>query len=474
MTATMHLVVDLDGTLLKSDMLHESFWGAFGVCWIKPFAAFAKIFKGKAEFKHYLSIESDIDAALLPYNEEVIAFIRNYRKSGGLVVLATASSQKLAQNVSAHLGLFDEVYGSSDKTNLKGPVKAEFLVERFGRGNFCYIGNSSADLSIWQAAGKIVTVNAVPSVRKKAEALGKPIEHLKAFDRSWRPYMSALRPHQWLKNLLVFLPMLAAHEFHSTSFVSCVLAFTAFCWIASSVYVLNDLLDLAADREHPRKRLRPFASGAVPISHGSVIALILLAGGAATAAILSWMFFLTIAAYYVLALSYSLFFKRKLVIDICILAGFYAIRILAGGVATGIELSVWLLAFSIFFFLSLGAVKRQAELFDMAQNEVSTTKRRGYTTQDLPVISMIGLAAGYISVLVMALYVTSPDVLKLYPNPEMLWGICCIQLYWVTRVTLITHRGSMHDDPVVFAITDRVSRLCLVVVLGFVAAGALL
>ena len=240
------------------------------------------------------------------------------------------------------------------------------------------------------------------------------------------------------------------------------------------MYVLNDLLDLNADRAHPRKRLRPFASGAVPIAHGSVLALGLLTAGTVIAALLGWTFLLTLAAYYVLTTAYSLWLKRKIIIDICILAGLYTMRILAGGVATGVELSVWLFAFSIFFFFSLAAVKRQAELVDMAERGTLTAKGRGYHVEDLPIISMVGLAAGYISVLVMALYVNSPAVRELYALPDALWGICCVLLYWLTRMVLLTHRGSMHDDPVVFAAKDRVSQVCFVVMLAFAVGGALL
>jgi len=320
-------------------------------------------------------------------------------------------------------------------------------------------------------SGKVVTVNASASVRQQAERLGKPIEHLATTAKSLRPYIKALRPHQWLKNLMIFLPMLAAHQFDMATAMSSVLAFIAFSLVASSVYVLNDLLDLNADRAHPRKQLRPFASGAVPIAHGSVLALAMLGAGILVAALLGWVFLLTLAAYYVLTTAYSMYLKRKIIIDICVLAGLYTMRILAGGVATGIELSLWLLAFSIFFFFSLAAVKRQVELVDMAKRGELTAKGRGYHVEDLPIISMVGLAAGYVSVLVMALYVNSPSVVDLYAYPSALWGICCVLLYWLTRMVLITHRGSMHDDPVVFAAKDGVSQISFVLMLAFAVIG---
>ena len=268
--------------------------------------------------------------------------------------------------------------------------------------------------------------------------------------------------------------MLAAHQINSNAFMNSVFAFIAFSLVASSVYIVNDLLDLSADRVHPRKRSRPFASGTVPIAHGSLLALVLLVGGIVIGAFLGLGTLIVLVVYYLVTTAYSLTLKRKIAMDICILAGLYTIRIIAGSITTGIELSVWLLAFSIFFFLSLAAVKRQAELVDMAQRDTSVAMGRGYHIGDLPIVTMVSLVAGYISVLVMALYINSPAVQELYPFPYVLWGICCVLLYWLTRIVLFTHRGFMHDDPVIFAIKDRVSQICFSVMLIFGLAGALI
>lgn len=468
------LVVDLDGTLLKSDMLHESFWSAIGRNWRSSFLSLASLFRGKAALKSYLQLEADIDVGLLPYDETVVEYVLAHRAHGGRVALVTASNQAFANDIAQHLQIFDEVYGSDDTINLKGHNKASFLIKRFGALGFCYMGDAASDLPSWRVANKVVTVNATSSVRKQVDRLGKPIEHLITKDSSVGSYVQALRPHQWLKNILIALPMLAGHQFDTTTVFVSVLAFIAFSLVASSVYVLNDLLDLNADRAHPRKRLRPFASGVVPISHGGILALVLLIAGSVMAAVLGWAFMLTLSAYYVLTTAYSLSLKRKVIIDICVLAGLYTIRILAGGIATGIELSVWLLAFSIFLFLSLAAVKRQAELVDMLKRGTLFAKGRGYHVDDLPIIGMISVAAGYVSVLVMALYVSSPSVQELYTLPDALWVNCGVLLYWLTRMVLLTHRGSMHDDPVVFAAKDLVSQVCFGVILLFAVAGALL
>ncbi len=468
------LVVDLDGTLLKSDMLFESFWSTFGRDWRCVGRSLVALGHGKASLKDYLSVASKVDVTTLPYDDDVIAYIRAYRQQGGRTSLVTASNQKLAEQIAGHLQIFDEVHGSDQTTNLKGSAKASFLVDRFGKGAYAYMGDATADLPVWEASGAVVTVNARASLRGKAENLGKPTEHLGTMARSASPYVQELRPHQWLKNILVFLPMLAARQFDAQTILNSALAFMAFSLIASSVYVLNDLLDLNADRAHPRKRMRPLASGAMPIAHGGILALALLVCGALLASLLGWVFLMTLAAYYLLTTAYSVVLKRKIVVDICVLAGLYTMRLIAGGVATGIELSVWLLAFSIFFFLSLAAIKRQAELVDMANRGALQAKGRGYHVEDLPIITMVGLAAGYVSVLVMALYLNAPSVVELYAYPPALWGICCVLLYWITRMVLMTHRGCMHDDPVVFAAKDRGSLVCLFAIVAFATLGAFL
>lgn len=467
------LVIDLDGSLLRSDMLFESFWSALGRDWRIPFTATIALAGGKARLKRHLAEASAVEVSTLPYNQEVIAFIKAWRDHGGQTALVTASDQQLADAIANHLGLFDEAHGSNGQLNLKGDRKGQFLEERFGLNGFAYIGDAMADLPIWERAEKAITVNAPNALRRQTEKVCEKVEHLGSDGNSLIAYVKALRPHQWLKNALVFLPMLAAHQLDGGTFLLALFAFISFGLVASSVYVLNDLLDLAADRAHPRKRRRPFASGSIPIAHGTWMAGGLLMLGALLAFSVSTPFLLVMAVYCLLTMAYSLNLKRRMVVDICVLAGLYTIRIIAGGVATGIPLSVWLLAFSVFFFLSLAAVKRQAELIDMAARGNLTADGRGYHVDDLPIISMIAIGAGYVAVLVMALYATSPAVIALYPHPEALWGVCAVLLYWITRTVMIAHRGSMHDDPVVYAAKDSISQLCLLIILGFVFVGAL-
>ena len=475
MTTDPHeiLVVHLDGALLRGGVLFESFWSAFGQDWRSPFLSVAALTGGRASLKRHLAMASAVETATLPYDPKVIAFVQAWRDSGGRTALVTASDRDFAEAIAAHLGIFDEVHGSDGKLNLKGDHKGSFLEERFGSKGFAYMGDAKADLPVWKRAAKAITVNAPAALRREAERVCANVEHLVTDTGSVKPYIKAVRPHQWLKNSLVFLPMLAAHQLNVPTLLLSLLAFICFSLVASSVYVLNDLLDLAADRRHPRKKNRPFASGSIPIAYGALMAAGLVSLGATLAAIIGGPFLLVMVGYYLLTTAYSLHLKRRIVIDIFVLAGLYTTRIVAGAVATGIPLSVWLLAFSVFFFLSLAAVKRQAELNDSAQRGHLKANGRGYHVDDLPIIEMVAIGAGYVSALVMTLYVNSPAVVELYAHPEALWGVCAVLLYWITRTVMVAHRGQMHDDPVVYATKDRISQMCLLIILGFVVGGAL-
>lgn len=468
------LVVDLDHTLLKSDMLFESFWSAFSRDWRSPFRSALALVRGKAALKRYLAGAAQIDVTTLPYDEDVIAYIEAWREAGGRTALVTASDHEIARSIGDHLRLFDEVHGTHGTENLKGALKSRFLIERYGERQFSYMGDSKADLAVWEHAKQAITVNVSDTMKQRAAQLADETEHLTTQKPTIGAYLRAIRPHQWMKNSLIFLPMLAAQQFDGASVTASIVAFIAFSLVASSVYVLNDLLDLSADRAHPRKRQRPFAAGSIPIASGTWMAAGLLAAGAVFAAWLGPVFFGVMLGYYALTTGYSLYLKRRIIIDICVLAGLYTVRIVAGSTATGIPLSVWLHAFSVFFFLSLAAVKRQAELVDSARQGKLKATGRGYHIDDLPIISMISISAGYVAVLVLVLYVNSPAVTKLYNYPEALWGVCAILLYWVTRTVLIAHRGAMHDDPLVYAARDRISQACFLCSVAFVVAGAFL
>jgi len=456
------LVVNLDGTLIRSEMKFEEFWGALAaISWDRVLGR--------------LPADADLDVTLLPYNEEVVAFIRAWRADGRRTVLLADTDQALAERIAAHLGVFDEVYGSVGKIRLEGSQKAAFLAGHFGDRGYTYMGHAAEDLPAWQKSAGAITVDAPATVRTRVAGMGKEASHLRTGKRSLaRSYLKALRPHQWLKNALVFVPMLAAHQITADSLWKSFLAFFIFSLVASSVYILNDLLDLASDRAHPRKRNRPFATGIIPIAHGTRLAPLLLFAGLVIAFPLGRDFILVMLAYSVVTTIYSLSIKRKIIIDIVTLAGLYTLRIVAGGVATGITLSFWLLAFSIFIFFSLASVKRQAELVDSVAANSLQIQGRGYQAGDLPLVANMAISSGYVSVLVLALYVNSPDVLELYRTPAALWGICLVLLYWISRMVMVTHRGAMHDDPLVYAVKDPASLVCFLIVVALGIGGTLI
>ncbi|QIE54079.1 UbiA family prenyltransferase [Pikeienuella piscinae] len=469
------LVVDLDGTLIRTDLLYESFWRTAAAEPRAAGAAIVELRHGRAALKQRLRTATDLDPARLPYDEEVLEILRAARHDGATVVLCTASDQGYADAIAAHLGLFDEVHGSDGERNLKGEEKARFLVQRYGAGGYDYIGDSAADLPVWRSARRAIAVGLDRRSRGKVATAGGEIRHLERTPAGPAVYLKAMRPHQWLKNMLVFLPPIAAHDFTPATWFAALAAFVSFSLVASSVYLLNDLLDLQADRAHPRKRERPLASGRLPLSRGTMAAALLLLAGIVVAFLPGrWEFLAAMFAYYVLTTAYSLALKRRLVIDICTLAGLYTLRIIAGAAATGIPLSEWLLGFSVFFFLSLAAVKRQAELVDTIASGREGAAGRAYRGDDLPIVSTMAIAAGYGSVLLLALYLNSPVVRTLYAQPLLLWGVLPVLLYWVSRMAMRAHRGQMDDDPIVFAVRDRVSRLCGGVVGALVLAGSLL
>ena len=455
-------------------MLHESFWATLGRDRGALLKAVGKFLTGgRPALKAALAEGAEVDVALLPYKDVVLAEIRAARAQGAYVVLATASDRVIAEAVAAHLGLFDEVMASDGETNLKSDAKAAALTAKFGETGFAYIGDGPADLPVWAASSEAISVDASAALKDRIKA--PAVRHLAdATDEvgAMRAGLQALRCHQWLKNLLVFIPMLLAHDFAANSIIAAVAAFVAFSLMASSVYVLNDLVDLSSDRAHPRKRRRPFASGALPLSAGLWLAPGLFLSGLVIGVLAGPLFVAVLLFYYLCTLAYSLGLKRITVIDICILAGLYTLRVIAGAVATMNTPSVWLLGFSIFFFLALAAVKRQAELVDLVASGGEKAEGRGYLAEDLPLITMMALASGYVSVLVAGLYLTSDNVAQLYSFPSALWGICVVLIYWISRIVMLTHRKRMHDDPIVFAVTDRVSLFCGVLIIGLVVFAA--
>lgn len=454
------LVVDLDGTLLASDMLVEGFFSLLSEAPLKALGALVALRDGKAALKARIAAAAKLTLARMPWNDRLIDLIVAERVRGRRVYLASATDQRLVQAVADHLGLFDGVFASNGVVNLSGDAKAAALCAAFGEGGFDYAGNSRIDLAVWRRARHIVAVDASPSLiaevrryRADATVLGISRPHL-------RSYVQAIRLHQWLKNLLLFVPMLGAHRFDAATVSRCLIAALSFSLCASSVYVMNDLIDLDRDRAHHSKRARPFAAGRIPILHGLVMSPAMLVAAAALAVAVNVRFVGVLAIYYVTTVAYSLLLKRRMMIDVAVLAGLYGLRLLAGGAATYVPLSAWLATFSIFLFTCLAVVKRCTELASRAAAGSGDPSGRGYQIKDLPVLEGLASASGCVAVLVFELYANSADVAYLYGHPKWLSAICVILIYWVGYVMILTHRGEMKDDPVVFAATDRTSLCC--------------
>lgn len=470
-TTTLPICVDLDGTLLRSDLLLES---TLALLALRPWMLFLLpwwLLRGKAHLKRQVASRVCLDPATLPYDPRVLDWLRaNPHRHR---VLCTASDEGLARPVAAHLGCFEEVIASDGQRNLSGAGKARVLVERFGERGFDYAGNGPVDLAVWSHARRALVVNAGGGLARAAARRCELEQHWPANGGGLKAWLRALRLHQWLKNLLVFIPLLASHRFFQPeALLASTSGFVAFGLCASGVYLLNDLLDLPSDRRHPRKRLRPFASGALPLLHGALLAPLLALAGLGLAWWAEPRFAAVLAAYYVITLGYSLQFKRVVMLDVILLAALYTVRIIGGTVVIGAALSFWLLAFSMFIFLSLALLKRYTELAIMLAEGRSDAAGRGYAVEDLPLLQSLGAASGYLAVLVLALYINSPESIALYAQPKVLWLLCPLMLYWVSRAWVIAHRGGMHDDPVVFAATDRVSQV-VALLCGAIALAAI-
>ena len=466
------LVVDLDGTLVRSDLLIETAFAELGRRPHSLAEMLHALSRGKAALKHRLCDGIHFDPSRLPYDDAVIARIEEARREHRPVYLASASHERLVSAVAEHLGLFDGWFASDATTNLAGEAKASRLVEAFGERGFDYIGNDAADLPVWSRAKQAIAIRAPASVARRLALVQESAEHLVHERPTLKTWAKLIRVHQWAKNALVFLPLLASHSFESAAFVSALLGALAFSLCASAVYVLNDLVDLQDDRIHRTKCRRPLACGQIPLLHGVIAVPLLLLASFATAAAVSVAFVGVLAAYLAITTAYSFYLKRVLLIDVMTLGSLYTIRVVAGAVAIGVAQSVWLLGFCFSIFLSLALIKRYVELAAKLDANLPAPANRGYRTSDLGLVAVLAAAAGFNAVTVLALYVGSDMVRDLYTRPQLLWLACPILLYWVGRALMLAQRREMDDDPVVFALKDRQSlaTTALVALLAFAAA----
>ena len=454
------LVVDLDGTLVHTDMLVENLFLFLRSHPLRVFEVFVWLMKGKAIFKRRLADDVLPEAALLPYNQPLLVWLKQQRTKGAKLVIATASDRRVAQKVADHLEIFDEVLGT-ENTNLSSRNMRDVLVQRYGERGYEYVGNSVADLAVWKMASVTHVANPARGTLAALRKVGKVETLFENRQNYFSPLIKALRIHQWAKNFLLFVPLLASHRIMEWQLLwNGLLAFIAFGACASSVYLLNDLLDLPDDRQHPTKCNRPLAAGTLPIFHALFLIPILLLGAFGLALwLLPIQFAAVLAAYYILTLAYSIWLKRVVMLDVVTLAMLYTVRVVAGAAAMSLLATFWILAFCLFIFLSLAFVKRYTELCDARQKgKTEISSGRGYYPADFELLASLGGASGYISVLVLALYINDAASSTLYHSQKWMWAACPLLLFWLSRVWLLAHRGQMHDDPIVFALRDNVSR----------------
>lgn len=467
-----YIFVDLDDTLIKTDLLFET-----AVLFVKRnplnvFLLFIWVLSGKAALKDKLSARVDVDETELPYQQVLLDYLIQKKAEGKKLILATASHIRYARAIADHLNIFDDVIASDKDKNLKGKRKLEAISEYAKGEPFAYAGDNRADLVIWENAASNILVNVPPSIADAVEANGKVEKNINTLKRTrLGAFIKGMRVHQWAKNVLILVPLFTSHQYSNLdSLVACVLAFFSFSLCASGVYFFNDLLDVQADRKHKTKCNRPLASGDLSIPMG-VVGSILFPVIAFSLAflLLSPKFVLVLAGYFLVTNAYSFYLKRISTMDVMVLAMLYTFRIIAGSVAIGVVFSSWLMAFSIFVFVSLAYLKRYIEIADADDTE-ERVSGRGYSSADRETMFMLGTSTITASVLILALYITSEEVVILYKTPDILWLLCMLMLYWGNRIWVGARRGKITDDPVVFAIKDKVSRLIGLAFIGLVLA----
>ena len=452
------LCVDLDGTLVKSDTLVDSLLVLLRSRPAKALPLPLKVFQGRAAFKAYVTDQVALDVAHLPYNRKLLHYLQVEHGRGRDIYLATGADTRLAERVAAHLGIFAGVLGSDGETNLTGKRKLERLRAHLPEEQFDYIGNDTPDLPLLAHSAEPMIAN--PSLRLRVRMRAQGMHASRVFEERAHPLRSlfkAIRIHQWAKNTLIFFPLLLSHDLRASQVLTAFLAFLCFSLVASATYIVNDLLDIEADRRHRRKRARPFAAGDLSPLHGLGVVTLFLALGISGATMLPGAYSLWLALYLATTLAYSGYLKRVALVDVLILAGLYTLRLLAGSAATDTVISHWLAGFSFFLFLSLGIVKRFAELENLRARSLEPNNGRGYGLGDLEQLRSFGTASAYAAVVIFAIYISGQDVTKFYHTPGRLWLVVPLMILWLNRVWLLASRGELDEDPVVFAITDRMS-----------------
>lgn len=450
------LCVDLDGTLIRGNLLWECVLVLLKTHPITLLLLPFWLLRGRAFLKRQLAGRIHLDPARLPYRQQVLDLLRQEKLAGRRIALVTAADRELAESISNYLGLFDEVHASDGQQNFKGANKAAFLVEHFALPGFDYVGDSTADLDVWRHARAAYVVG-TPARAEQAAALTTLKATIIEPTASLRTWIDALRGQHWAKNLLLFLPLALSHKLAIEPILRTMAGFALYGLCASGLYILNDLLDLHSDREHPWKKERPFAAGDISIPEGLFASFTLLCSAFGLGFLLDLQFGLALVGYATLTMLYSLYLKKIALLDVFVLSSFYSCRIVAGAVISATPLSQWFLAFSMFVFLSLAMAKRYSELLH-ADNLVSAgNSGRGYRVDDRDLLLSLGVGSSFSAVVILSLYVHSQEVRLLYLSPEYLFLLCPIVLYWLSRTWLQAHRGELNEDPVTLALRDRVS-----------------
>lgn len=390
-------------------------------------------------------------ARTLPLKEEAEVVITNAHRAGRPVyLLASPAMKPLALLLQQRLGSVTGVLSKADFS-----THPESVLRMTGQGvDFDYLGAAGTDSPGWRAARRAYAVGMSAGHSDAFRREGLDVTALSGKTSSAKALVKLLRPHQYAKNLLVFVPALTSHQLAGQAFVSALIAFVCFSLAASAVYVINDFIDLHADRGHPSKRRRPFASGAVSPAHGLLLVPLLLAASALLATQLPPLFAALLAGYMALTTAYSFSLKKMMLVDVTVLSLLYSMRVVAGAGAVQVAVSEWLFAFCLMFFTALALTKRYVELSARLDKELPDPSNRDYRVADLPIIAALAAAAGMNAITVLALYVNSDTVKQLYSRPALLWLLCPLFLYWIGRVLLLAHRRQLHDDPIVFALTD--------------------
>lgn len=459
------LYVDLDGTLLKTDWMLEAILALLRKTPLALFTLVAWLLKGRAVLKQNLASTTNVNLDLLPVNPEFLEFLIGEKKNKRKLVLISASDQTVVDAIAQRFSLFDEAIGSDGTINLKSQAKLNRIKTINEGGPFAYAGNSNADLVLWQSADEIIVVNAEATVSRQADQCRSVDSTLLEFDSPeslQTRFLRAMRPHQWLKNGLLFLPLILSHQLNQPGLLfSTLLAFISFSLCASSVYLLNDMLDIESDRQHSSKSKRPFAAGTLALEYGFLGAPALLLASLLIATLVGTTFITVLLGYWLTTCLYSFYLKRVYLLDAFTLALLFTLRIMAGSAAIQVTTTDWLIAFSGFLFLGLALLKRTTELRNLINEGQSASQGRGYQTSQLPVVVILGIMSSLASILVFMVYINAPETTELYSSPTTLWAICPLLLGMLARVWRKAYRGTLDEDPVLFASHDKPSQLML-------------